>query len=74
MLGSTVREGEIKRNRKVYIVRDDEIIAEGKIVSMRQGKNDVSQASKGSDFGFSIDGNVDEVEVGDVVHCYDVVK
>jgi translation initiation factor IF-2 len=73
VLGNRVEEGKLKRDCKVYIVRDDEILAEGKIKSLRINKNDVNEATKGMDCGVILDTEV-EAQEGDEIYCYKVVK
>jgi translation initiation factor IF-2 len=73
VLGSRVEEGKLKRDCKVYVVRDDEILAEGKIKSLRINKNDVSEATKGMDCGAILDTEV-KAQEGDEIYCYKVVR
>jgi translation initiation factor IF-2 len=73
VLGNRVQEGKLKRDCKSYIVRDDEIIAEGKIKSIKINKNDVKEAGKGVDCGVILDTKVDAQE-GDEIYCYKVVR
>jgi translation initiation factor IF-2 len=73
VLGNRVQEGKLKRDHKCYIVRDDEIIAEGKIKSIKINKSDVKEAGKGMDCGVILDTKVDAQE-GDEIYCYKVVR
>lgn len=73
VLGNRVREGIMKRDCKTYIVRDDEILVEGKIKSLKINKNDVKEASKGMDCGIILTADVDAKE-GDEIYCYKVVR
>lgn len=73
VLGGRVKEGVIKRNEKCYIVRDDEILGEARIKTLKHGKNEINEAQKGSDFGAILDVNV-EAKEGDEIHCFKVVK
>jgi translation initiation factor IF-2 len=73
VLGNRVEEGKMKRDCKVYIVRDDEILTEGKIKSLRINKNDVTEATKGMDCGVILDTDV-EAQEGDEIYCYKVVR
>jgi translation initiation factor IF-2 len=57
----------------VYVVRDDEILVESKIKSLRINKNDVNEATKGVDCGITLDTEV-EAQEGDEIYCYKVVK
>jgi translation initiation factor IF-2 len=74
VLGGRVTSGSIKKKTKVYVVRNDEIVVEGKLVSLKSGKNEVVEMQKGGEFGCSLDVDVSEVQVGDKLHCYKVEK
>ena len=73
VLGSRVNEGIMKRDCKVDIVRKDEIVAEGKIKSLRINKDIVNEVKNGSDCGIQLEKDVD-VKEGDEVHCYKIVR
>jgi len=73
VLGSRVNEGIMKRDCKVDIVRKDEIVAEGKIKSLRINKEIVNEVKSGSDCGIQLEKDV-EVKEGDEVHCYKTVR
>lgn len=74
ILGGRVTKGLIKRGERCYIVRGDDIVAEGKVVSLRQGKNAVNEAPKGADFGAGVEPVSGEVQEGDMIHCFKVNK
>jgi translation initiation factor IF-2 len=74
VIGCRGREGIIKRGEKAYFVRDDEIISEGKIVSMKHNKNDIKEAGKNDEFGVIINNSVDELLPGDILYCFKVLK
>jgi translation initiation factor IF-2 len=73
VLGNRVQEGKLKRDCKVYVVRDDEIVGEGKIKSLKINKNDVNEVTKGMDSGVILDSKV-EAQEGDEIYCYKVVR
>ena len=73
VLGSRVNEGIMKRDSKIDIVRKDEIVAEGKIKSLRINKDIVNEVKSGSDCGIQLEKDVD-VKEGDEVHCYKTVR
>ena len=73
VLGSKVEEGIMKRDCKVYIVRNDEIVSEAKIKSLRINKDTVTDAKKGNECGIILDSDVDAQE-GDEIFCYKVVR
>jgi len=69
VLGNRINEGIMKRDCKCYIIRDDSIILEGEIKSLRKGKNTVTEAKSGEDCGIILNINVDKVEEGDEIYC-----
>ena len=73
VLGSRVKEGILKRDCKCYVVRNDEILAEGKIHSLRKGKDTVTEVKQGEDCGVILDIDVDTNE-GDELYCYKVSR
>lgn len=73
VLGSRVNEGIMKRDCKIDIVRKDEIVAEGKIKSLRINKDIVNEVKSGSDCGIQLEKDVD-VKEGDEVYCYKTVR
>lgn len=73
IIGGRVKTGMMKRNASCYIVRNDDIIGQGKITSLRTNKSEINEAQKGVDFGAMIDPEVDAKE-GDEIHCFKVVK
>ncbi len=66
VLGNRVQEGKLKRDCKVYIVREDEILTEGKIKSLKINKKDVNEATKGMDCGVILDTKVEDIDVTQV--------
>jgi translation initiation factor IF-2 len=74
VLGNKVNDGIMKRDCKCYIVRGDDIITEGKIKSLRIGKDTKVEAKKGEECGIILDVNVDEVKEGDKIYCNKVLR
>ena len=70
--GCMVTTGKIFRNSNVRVVRSDEIIFEGKLLSLKRFKDDVKEVAKGYDCGIQIDEYNDLVE-GDIIQCYQEV-
>jgi translation initiation factor IF-2 len=69
VLGCRVKEGILKRDCKVYVVRNDEIIGEGIIKSLRINKNVVTEVKQGEECGAIL--NVDvQAQEGDELYCY----
>ena len=70
--GCMVTSGKIFRNSNVRVVRSEELIFEGKLLSLKRFKDDVKEVAKGYDCGIQIDEFNDLVE-GDIIQCYQEV-
>lgn len=71
--GCRVLTGEIKRNAYARIKRNGkEIITNGKINSLRHGKDSIANAAAGKECGFTLENFNDFIE-GDIVEIYEVV-
>jgi len=70
--GCMVTSGKIFRNSNVRVVRSEEIIFEGKLLSLKRFKDDVKEVAKGYDCGIQINEFNDLVE-GDIIQCYQEV-
>lgn len=67
--GCYVRNGVIQRKAKVRIYRDNVLVFDGEILSLRHFKDDVSEVREGFECGIAFKG-FDDVREGDVVECY----
>lgn len=72
VLGCVVEDGKIVRNSKVRVLRDNKIIADTKIVSLKHFKEDVKEVQQGYECGIRIE-NFQDVKEDDVIECYDTV-
>ena len=70
--GCMVTSGKILRNSNVKVVRSDEIIFEGKLLSLKRFKDDVKEVTKGYDCGIQINDFNNLIE-GDTIKCYQEV-
>ena len=66
VLGLGVLEGIIAKGDKIRLMRDENIIAESTIVSVRQGKDPVSKVEKGQEAGILLGGSLD-FTIGDML-------
>lgn len=64
-----VVEGVIPRNASARLVRDNRVIFEGKIGSLRRFKDDASEVKSGFECGIGIAGYQD-IKVGDVIEAF----
>lgn len=70
--GCYVTEGSMRRNCRVRVLRDGQVVHEGAMASLRQEKNDVREVDSGRECGINIEG-FNDVQVGDSIECFDVV-
>ncbi len=71
--GCYVRDGVIRRNADVRLVRDGVVIYEGKISSLKRFKDDVKEVQAGYECGVGLE-NFNDIKVGDVIECYTIEK
>lgn len=69
--GCYVLSGKIIRNGKVRIIRDNEIVHEGTIASLRRFKEDVKEVQSGFECGILIE-NFNDIQVGDIIEVYTI--
>ena len=67
--GSHVQNGAITRNCEVRLLRDNVVIYEGRVDSLRRFKEDVSEVKEGYECGISI-ANFNDVKIGDVIEAF----
>jgi translation initiation factor IF-2 len=67
--GCHVVEGTIPRSASVRLLRDNRVIFEGKIASLRRFKDDVSEVRAGFDCGIGLE-RFQDVKPGDVIEAY----
>ncbi|HZX10888.1 MAG TPA: translation initiation factor IF-2 [Acidobacteriota bacterium] len=71
--GCLVQDGTIHRNSKIKLIRDGEIIHEGRIASLKHLKNDVTEIKKGYECGINIQ-DFKDVQEGDIIEAYNIEK
>ena len=64
--GISVLDGRIARSDRVRVIREEEVIGETTINSLRVGKNPTSKVEKGNEAGLVLSGGLD-IQVGDVL-------
>ena len=67
--GCYVTDGKVQRNAGVRLLRDNVVVHEGKLSSLRHLKDDVKEMAAGYECGMSLEGHND-IKEGDVVECY----
>jgi translation initiation factor IF-2 len=71
--GSYVVEGVVRRNRPIRILRENVVIFEGEIDSLRRFKDDVNEVKAGVECGIGVK-NYNDIQVGDQIECFDKVE
>jgi translation initiation factor IF-2 len=69
--GVLVQEGEIRRNLKARVLREDVIQHSGNIASLRRFKDDVNEVRQGYECGVALEGFQD-YQVGDIIETFEV--
>ena len=67
--GSYVTDGSIQRNAGIRLLRDNIVIHEGKISSLRRFKDDVKEVNSGYECGVGIE-NYNDIKEGDVFEAF----
>lgn len=67
--GSYVTSGKIFRNDRVRVIRENVVIYDSTLASLKRFKEDVKEVSNGFEFGFMVD-NYNDIKVGDVLESY----
>ena len=71
--GSIVIEGTIKRNKPIRVLRDDIVIFEGELDSLKRFKDDASEVPMGTECGIGV-ANYRDVKIGDKIEVFDRIE
>jgi translation initiation factor IF-2 len=71
--GCYVTEGHVKRGAGVRLLRDNVVIHEGKLKTLKRFKDEVKDVQNGYECGMAFE-NYDDVKAGDVIECYEIVE
>ncbi len=69
--GCRVTDGVVKRGARVRLLRDNVVVHDGTLSTLRRFKDDVREVRDGFECGMSFD-NYGDVKIGDVIECYEV--
>jgi translation initiation factor IF-2 len=70
--GCMVTDGHVKRNLPIRVLRDNVVIYEGQLESLRRFKDDASEVKAGMECGIGVK-NYNDVKVGDQIEAYERV-
>jgi len=69
--GCRVTEGLVRRGAKVRLIRDDVVIHEGELSTLKRFKDEVREVQAGQECGMAF-ANYQDIQKGDTIECYDV--
>ena len=67
--GSYVTDGKIQRNAQIRLLRDNIVIHEGRISSLKRFKDDAKEVNTGYECGIGIE-NYNDIKENDVIECF----
>jgi len=71
--GCMVTEGLVKRSNKIRVLRDNVVIYEGELESLRRFKDDVAEVRNGMECGIGVK-NYNDVRPGDVIEVFETIE
>ena len=71
--GCMVEDGYVKRQSPIRVLRDNVVIFEGELESLRRFKDDVNEVRAGTECGIAVK-NYNDVQVGDQIECFERVE
>jgi translation initiation factor IF-2 len=69
--GCMVTEGVVKRGAKVRLLRDNVVIHEGALKTLKRFKDEVREVKEGYECGMAFE-NYHDIQVGDVIECFEM--
>jgi translation initiation factor IF-2 len=73
VIGGVVREGKLIKGRNVRVLRDNRVLANSRLVSLRRFKDEVNEVSQGLECGVGIT-NFQDIHPRDIIECFQVEK
>ncbi|VAW38278.1 Translation initiation factor 2 [hydrothermal vent metagenome] len=71
--GCIVLEGTVKHDNPIRVIRDNVVIFEGELESLRRHKDDVKEVKSGTECGIGVKG-YNDINPGDEIECYERVE
>jgi translation initiation factor IF-2 len=71
--GCLVMEGVVKRNNPIRVLRDNVVVFEGELESLRRFKDDVSEVKSGTECGIGVK-SYNDVKAGDQIECFERIE
>ncbi|MEX0921507.1 MAG: translation initiation factor IF-2 [Rhodovibrionaceae bacterium] len=71
--GCYITEGTVKRGAKVRLLRDNVVIHDGALKTLKRFKDEVKEVQSGYECGMAFE-NYQDIQVGDQIECYELVE
>jgi translation initiation factor IF-2 len=71
--GCMVTEGTVKRNKPIRVLRDNTVIFQGELESLRRFKELVDEVRSGMECGIAVK-QYNDVKVGDQIECFERIE
>jgi len=71
--GCLITEGTVKRNNPIRVLRDNVVIFEGALESLRRFKDDVNEVRSGTECGIGVR-NYTDIRPGDQIECFERIE
>jgi translation initiation factor IF-2 len=71
--GSYVQDGKMLRNAQARLLRDNVVVYEGKLSSLRRIKDDVKEVASGYECGIGLE-NYNDIKLGDIIEAFEIEK
>ena len=71
--GCRVTEGKVERGAGVRLIRDNVVVHEGKLATLKRFKDEVKEVQVGQECGMSFE-KYEDIRKGDIIECYRVEK
>jgi len=71
--GCMVQKGSLTRGTRVHLIRDNVVIYDGRIGSLKRFKDDVKTVETGFECGIGLE-NYNDIKVGDIIESFQIEK
>ena len=71
--GCYIQDGKILRNSQVRLLRDNVVVYEGKLATLRRFKDDVKEVASGYECGMGLE-NYNDIKAGDIIEAFEMEK
>ncbi len=71
--GAKVKKGTVTRSNQIRVVRDNVVVFEGKLASLKRFKDDVREVKEGFECGVAVDG-FNDIQPGDLIEAFHIEK